>query len=98
MPGQPEEKTFTTTRLAFAAYLAASDSLHLLHIEPAGREARFVFKEERNRGAELEAEFFNGALVNAIRFHQQLRELRRLIDAPKDRKSRIETNEQRSHS
>jgi hypothetical protein len=75
-------ETFITSSLPFAAYLVASDSLHLREIRLTDpRRAVFVLEDNEGRGPQLEASFLNGsAVVSALAFHQQLRTLRRSID------------------
>jgi hypothetical protein len=74
--------TFTTSSLPLAAYLlAASNGLEFHQIElTAPNKAVFVFHDPQGRGAELEKEFWKGAMVSAVGFHTQLRLLRRAVD------------------
>jgi hypothetical protein len=73
--------TFVTSNLSLAAYLVASNSLEFHEIELAApNKATFVFHDPLGRGAEIEKEFWKGAMVNAVLYHTQVRILRRAVD------------------
>jgi hypothetical protein len=78
----PTKFTFETLDLGVAAYLVAAEKLALVDAipQPNGKVS-FVFKDANGEGPLLETQFLSGqALVSGVRFHQQLRLLRRLAE------------------
>ena len=57
---------FATRRLQLAIYLHASGQLPFVRTEPSGdRKLRFVFRDDRHAGPQLELDFDRGANVSA---------------------------------
>ena len=78
----PSKHTFETLDLGVAAYLIAAEKLALIAAipQPNGKVS-FVFKDANGNGPIFETQFLSGqALVSGVRFHQQLRLLRRLAE------------------
>lgn len=82
---QLSREEFVTNGLGTAAFIVAKKALPLLRIEVdhSGR-ALFVFKDPLSLGPQLEADFLaNDGECPALRFHTELRVLRKQIDAQK---------------
>ena len=81
---------FATNSLGTAAFIIAKKALLLLRIEVnhSGR-ALFIFKDPLSLGPGLEADFLaNDGECPALRFHTQLRVLRKQIDTQHFAKTR----------
>jgi len=76
------QDTYRTTTLAVAAFLIAGRHLLLDHIEidESGRGV-FVFHDPNGNGTKLQNRFLTAdAEVPGLKFHTQIRTLRRLLD------------------
>ena len=75
------DATFITSSLPLAAYILAGEHLALREIRlTSPKSAELAFDDPQGRGREIERQFMTGAVVPALLYSTEFRNLRRAID------------------
>jgi hypothetical protein len=74
-----DERRYRTGHLEVASYIHATQSLKLAGTEMVGNKFEFIFDAPESRGRAYEAEYYRGAIVNALSLFSSHKQLRRMI-------------------